>query len=959
VRAAPVLPEYQRGSGALAITNLAKAGGIPVLGCVAFEGDELDAPRAALQTLIKERISQQAPWIELDGKQLAPRALVPSAIIETRTSNGLIQAMQVRVSSISSLARDVAASMLAARQAIVSPFDKDCVESVSIRPALSAWLHAGFEVTTLRLRPGASMAWGTARRGNGRLDFGVSAGDETQDLGLRLARLWPFAFEATIVGKSGRAYLAEANASAESEESNTRLLSESHTPASGACGALANCTPRPGVRLERTAAVVAVGHAQGSRWVSGPLATSLEAAEQMKASGLRPVLVLDHLLPSQCAALRGLGGLALRQDGPASHVTILARTCGLPVLSRLRATDSFWPPDGEVVTLSEGQSAILPGKVGTEVSPASLLANTLWRTGRSRVAIATAGPELMPGVPVGLCRSEMQILGTTETDSFAAYLVRCALSGERSSPPLSVTDVLEDRLVRTLDAANGSLVNYRLIDTDIGELLAGTSLPEFETKGALAGIRGPRWALATEFYRWQIEMAVRVAAQRLSSGGLDLVLTLPSAFDIAEVEAFRDLCSACLTRCPDVAGAVRLGVMIETPRLCAQAHLLPPLADVFSFGLNDLTAAAFGLGRDAWTMIGDHYTAAGMAEHDPFEDLDATAVEPLVEETIRALRRNGAKGPFFLCGAPADGRAAHALAARHEGLFVTVAESHWPSAVLSLAREQARLNGPALSRRWQTDRTGLLARRATAAARSGRSALAARSALVWLSGAAPMNGDDAVRNWKVLKKWLVADLFGELPGRFFAPGWNSAAVAEHARELLAGSTSVRVSAFTSEISCHARSELFDPNWSDNERAAFVDSFDRAATLHVFPQQDPDQLCFRAVFVSGGVLIEAGWGQAMYVFEAERGRHPIVIARSETGSDFQFENAGQDRLTRGLEALLAAKGAWLLGVSRTVSAVIGSDHFAIEGYFDPRTPERVAVVDMDLPLDVAWNSNDQP
>jgi hypothetical protein len=96
-----------------------------------------------------------------------------------------------------------------------------------------------------------------------------------------------------------------------------------------------------------------------------------------------------------------------------------------------------------------------------------------------------------------------------------------------------------------------------------------------------------------------------------------------------------------------------------------------------------------------------------------------------------------------------------------------------------------------------------------------------------------------------------------------------------------------------------------------------------------------------------------------VFEAERGRHPIVIARSETGSDFQFENAGQDRVTRGLEALLAAKGAWLLGVSRTVSAVIGSDHFAIEGYFDPRTPERVAVVDMDLPLDVAWNSNDQP
>ena len=49
-------------------------------------------------------------------------------------------------------------------------------------------------------------------------------------------------------------------------------------------------------------------------------------------------------------------------------------------------------------------------------------------------------------------------------------------------------------------------------------------------------------------------------------------------------------------------------------------------------------------------------------------------------------------------------------------------------------------------------------------------------------------------------------------------------------------------------------------------------------------------------------------------------------------------------------------AWLHSVGAVVSRLIGVEQFAVEGYFDPRSTNRVVVVDMNLPLDIAWNTS---
>jgi hypothetical protein len=230
-------------------------------------------------------------------------------------------------------------------------------------------------------------------------------------------------------------------------------------------------------------------------------------------------------------------------------------------------------------------------------------------------------------------------------------------------------------------------------------------------------------------------------------------------------------------------------------------------------------------------------------------------------------------------------------------------------------------------------------------------------ALEWFSAACPLVSDHLTKNWKILKKWLVAAIFGDLEGQFLMPGWTPEQVSLYVQPLLSGLRTMRISAIPTGISCHARSETFDPTWSLLKVLEFVRSFDAGSALHVFPQQDANQLCFRAVY-GEEIVLEAGWGQAMYVFEAERGRHAIVTARIGSELPLAFQGMGRPPayLLTAMSHFLADQGDWLQSVGPFVSNLLGIEQFAIEGYFDPDSPERVVVVDMDLPLDIAWNTS---
>lgn len=947
----------------IGILETAQNGGIPVALPEVLPASLLQAPYDEAIASIAAVLKQNPVWSAFETPLRLNSRLLPSAIVDICYSDGSAREARFSFTPGPAAIREIASSLRILFRAETfgqNVGGEDPFEFLSVRPSIGAWLSAGFDIITLSVRPDHEEAWGVATSNSDQISFGDQPPSWAAALAMQLARIWPFAFEARFAGRNAGGHLVDICVSDDSENRNTELLAKllaDGRPLPN--GIVANCTPFPRQSLTAGTEALATGHAQGDRWAYGPLATSLETAIKFRTAGEAPILVLDRLRPSQAHLLSGIAALALRQDGPASHITILARTAGLAVLSNVQQKSPAWPSDGTIVTLSESLGALIVGKSQPDQSTTRFIGPRLFRRYATPVALAAGVPtEKISGRSIGLCRSEMQIQNSPEAPIFLDYLARFGAAESEKPVPQPVADRMEASLDTMLETADGELVNYRLMDADLHEVLAGHPDANLGSRTVDSrGLRGPRWALANGFYRWQVDMAVRVTARHSRQGSTNVAITVPSVFGLSEVAAVRRLFDTSLGNHSGAADALRFGVMIETPRMCAHAPLLPMYAEVFSFGLNDLTASVYGLERSSWDSFGHYYVAAGLLGKDPFSALDVPVVGRLVKNTIATLRSSGAKGPVFLCGEAANSASAHTISVQNDNVYVSVPEADWASAVISSASEKTRLaKGLGFPRNASLKHTHHMTRRATTAVRIGHTDLAAEAALKWFSIVAPMSDKDDMQNWKVLKKRLVSALFGELQGKFFAPNWDAEQVSSYAQNLMDGPETVRISQFPIGISCHARSEALESTWNDDQLRNFIAAFDNLATLHVFPQQNADQLCFRAVFGAEGLLVEAGWGQAMYVFEAERGQHPIAVARLDTDGHFRFEHriAKSHKVMKGLKNLVSSHKRWLLGAGRIVSAMLGLEQFAIEGYFDPDVPSELKVVDMDLPLDIAWN-----
>lgn len=866
-----------------------------------------------------------------------------------------------------------------------------------LRPTPFSYLHLGAVIHMLRLSPDGAPQWASARLGrDGAVDFFVKPTAAVKTIASRLNLAWRCSFEAVLVARNDRVELADLFLSDRTEVENSRRLASEVAAGPSYRAHLAALIANTGrqVHVDRApaGAPIMTAHAFGMRCGSGPLATSMAQARAFATAGRPPVIVVSSLLPGEASMLEEAAGLVLARDGPASHIAVLARSMGVAVLTQAPQIrflddesiiiDGRSLAQGEIVSVDESDGALYRGEVLPASSSADVSANYLETFGRNGICLtigATSATSLFPGRTrrVGLCRSEMQIFGSPHLALFQEYL-----SSVQTTAPVSVPEPVRDYLRNALQvllvAAHGEILNYRLIDASLHEAAAGaappnpragTHRPTGEQTGdtpdlhrsfrdAGASIRGPRWALRCGLYKWQLAMVAATAAAASRSRAVNLVVTLPSAFTLEEVEAVRDLFDEALDAEPDARRVVRFGVMIETPRLCATPTALADLADVFCFGLNDLTQAMYGLGRDSWSTLEGFYKAAGLSQTDPFQSLDALAVGPLVAATIDRLRAAKPQATIILCGGPAaDEQAIRAFSDR-EGLLFSVSDAEWTRATLSYARTRADRDddGLGLARRPQAEATARALERVAAARSINRSDIAQGIALRWFGANCPLSLRSNTQNWKVLKKQLVGSIFGEPQGRYFHEPWQHAKVSAYARDLLKTGQAIRVSAFPNSISCHARSELIKESWTTEELTSFLREFDPATTLNVFPQQSADQMCFRLVCRADRVLVEAGWGQAMYVFEAERGQHSTLVATGVSSGQIKMtaSDGVSEMLSTSLAAFLNKHGDWIRSLSVWLPVWFGAEQIAVEGYFDPERKRPPVVVDIDLPLDLAWN-----
>jgi hypothetical protein len=242
----------------------------------------------------------------------------------------------------------------------------------------------------------------------------------------------------------------------------------------------------------------------------------------------------------------------------------------------------------------------------------------------------------------------------------------------------------------------------------------------------------------------------------------------------------------------------------------------------------------------------------------------------------------------------------------------------------------------------------------------GRWLKAQETANEWADGVCARLGLSNPGLWKFFKRSLVTYWFGRVERRKFSSGWSVEEALEYANSF--ARRSVRFSLFPKDIACHAKSLRLPVDQKDEWERILAEA-DNSEAMEMFPEPPIDDvICFRRYTTLFGeeIYYEAGKGQAMFVFEQERGQHPVIIASkkdreyiyTKTCPGKQHIEIAQE-IEMKLKDLIDIHDSNLASTCSSMCNMLGIDYTSIEGYFDSSTPDKLLVVDIDLPFDIAF------
>lgn len=327
------------------------------------------------------------------------------------------------------------------------------------------------------------------------------------------------------------------------------------------------------------------------------------------------------------ACLAGLAGAVVRQASPASHIAIIARSRGVPLLVGAPSPLPKHGPQGDHLLDAEAG-----GLWPVPSAPAA--------SGRARTAVLGGSPAGLSevatgsGEPVALTVSVDQPLppGTRLPEAASAVgLVRTEFVGAEAGRPLSEADQTA-RYQAVLAACGARLAAFRLFDAGGDKPLVGlTGLAE---PNPLLGPRGIRALLqAPDLLATQIRALLRACGR---DGAVTADLLLPMVGAIEEVTAVRaavDAAAAALRVEGIAVPPIRLGLMVEVPATALTIDRFE--ADFLVLGGNDLAQYALARSRDR------EMSCYGAAVTHP-------AVVEMIERTVASARRRDL--PLSYCG---------------------------------------------------------------------------------------------------------------------------------------------------------------------------------------------------------------------------------------------------------------------------------------------------------------------
>lgn len=313
------------------------------------------------------------------------------------------------------------------------------------------------------------------------------------------------------------------------------------------------------------------------------------------------VLFAHALGPAELLELdrKRLAGIVLETGSSSSHVAVVARALGVPMIGGVSgALAAAQPGDPIILDADHGQALLRAApqvQAGFEAAAAARAAR------RARYAKTHTGPtKTRDGEPVAVLANAGLLLDVEAAVSEGAEgigLFRTELSflGRAGLPGVEEQIALYREARR---AAGGRPVMFRTFDHG-GD----------KTPAALAGGREANPALGWRALRISLDLPETLRSQlyalAVAGAGDRLDVMFPMAAEAAEIAQARAVLRAALEQAASEGRApahVQVGVAIETPSLVWQAETALRRVDFATVGTNDLLQFAFAADRDGVRM---------------------------------------------------------------------------------------------------------------------------------------------------------------------------------------------------------------------------------------------------------------------------------------------------------------------------------------------------------------------
>lgn len=331
------------------------------------------------------------------------------------------------------------------------------------------------------------------------------------------------------------------------------------------------------------------------RIVSGQLGTAA-------SSGLHgdSILIAKNLGPAELLEYdkRRLRGVVLEEGSLTSHVVIVARAMGIPVLGLVRNARGL---------INDGDQLLLDGDAGLvavrPLQPVLDAFDTRFARNKERRAayallrdvepFSRDGQRVEVMMNAGL-RDDLPMLGATGADGIGLFRTEFQFLVSATLPERD----RQQKLYRdVLDAAGDKSVIFRTVDIGGDKSLPylSSDSSRYDENPAM-GWRALRLALEREGL-----LKVQARALLEASAGRTLNVMFPMVSEPWEFDAARDVFEAQLAYLRKVKRRVpqdvRYGVMLEVPALAEMLDLILPRLSFVSIGTNDLTQFLFAADR--------------------------------------------------------------------------------------------------------------------------------------------------------------------------------------------------------------------------------------------------------------------------------------------------------------------------------------------------------------------------